>query len=118
MFQPQPTPYAHFASYGAPTSVPEYNFQSPSFAPNLGLDSGGPIIFDNPTFSPVGNNYPTLNANLHTPYNNTMNTPPSDDMAAQQALARQYQPELKVRLKMVEQGRWETYVDTGALSGG
>jgi hypothetical protein len=65
--------------------------------------SGGPIVFDNPIFSPVGAGFapqsslpPNLDFAKHNIYD-TMNAPPSDDMVAQEALARGYQPESKVR---------------------
>jgi hypothetical protein len=96
MFQPQPTPYAAFSSYGpANDQEPDhnaYNFQSAG----LGLRSGGPIVFDTPIFNPVSDFRPPSLSVGQNRYG-TMNTPPSDDMAAQEALARGYQPDLKVR---------------------
>lgn len=96
MFQPQPTPFSPYASsYGVVTDDVGYNFPPAS----LVLDSGGPIVFDNPTFNPVGSQYLPLNinnSNANPIKFNAMETPPEDDMAAQEALARQYQPDLKV----------------------
>lgn len=71
-----------------------------SFQPtNLVVDSGGPNGFGNPTYNPAGSQYlPPLPLNL----NNTSRfgsmdaSPEESDMAAQEALARQYQPDLKV----------------------
>lgn len=74
----------------------DYNFQAATS--NLGLNSGGPITFDEPIFNTVGS-FGSLNQHLNLPqrYNNTMNTPPvADDLDAQEALARDYQPDLKV----------------------
>jgi hypothetical protein len=104
MFQPQPTPYSPFASYGATrqqsSGHDDYQYQS-SHLPQ-GLGSGGPIVFDSPVFSPVAFGalpaLPPLNIN-QARYNSAMDTPPNDDLATQEALARQYQPELKVRKK-------------------
>lgn len=93
MFRPQPSSYAAFASYGAArqhnAGQDDYQFQS-SHLP-IGLASGGPIVFDNPVFAPAG-----FGATQLRP---AMDTPPNDDLVAQEALARQYQPELKVRKK-------------------
>lgn len=100
MFQPQATPFSSFA-YGG--SIPnnnaagDYNFQSATA--NLGLNSGGPITFDEPIFNNVGS-FGNLNQHINLPqrYNNVMDTPPVvDDLATQEALARGYQPDLKVR---------------------
>lgn len=100
MFHPQPTPYPPFASYGGATEQdPErnaYNYQSTG----LGLGSGGPIEFDNPVFSPVAG-YRALPVNLHQNRYGAMTTPPADDLTAQEALARGYQPELKVSVSVV-----------------
>lgn len=97
MFQPQATP---FASYAYTTTIPnnnphgDYNFQAATS--NLGLHSGGPITFDEPIFNTVGSFGQHLN--LPQRYNNTMSTPPvANDLDAQEALAREYQPDLKVR---------------------
>ena len=100
MFQPQATP---FASFAYASSIPnnnshgDYNFQAATS--NLGLNSGGPITFDEPIFNTVGSFGGNLNQHLNLPqrYNNTMTTPPvADDLEAQEALAREYQPDLKV----------------------
>lgn len=100
MFQPQATPFASFAYTSTiPNNNPhgDYNFQTTTS--NLGLNSGGPITFDEPIFNPVGS-FGNLNQQINLPqrYNNTMDTPPvTNDLEAQQALARDYQPDLKVR---------------------
>jgi hypothetical protein len=102
MFQPQATPFSSYA-YAAtiPNNNPhgEYNFQTANS--NLGLSSGGPITFDEPVFSSVGSvgAFGNLSQHLNLPqrYTIAMNTPPvADDLAAQEALARGYQPDLKV----------------------
>jgi hypothetical protein len=106
MFQPQATPFSSFA-YVAP--IPnnnagggEYNFQNA--ATSLGLNSGGPITFDEPIFSSIGvGSFGNLNQhlNLAQRFNSTMDTPPAaDDLAAQEALARAYQVDLKVWTSM------------------
>ncbi|KFY38445.1 hypothetical protein V494_04361 [Pseudogymnoascus sp. VKM F-4513 (FW-928)] len=97
MFQPQATPFASFAYTSTiPNNNPhgDYNFQAATS--NLGLNSGGPITFDEPIFNTVGS-FGNLNQlNLSQRYNNTMNTPPvASDLDAQEALARDYQPDLK-----------------------
>ncbi|KFY08697.1 hypothetical protein V492_05993 [Pseudogymnoascus sp. VKM F-4246] len=97
MFQPQATPFASFAYTSTiPNNNPhgDYNFQAATS--NLGLNSGGPITFDEPIFNTVGS-FGNLNQlNLPQRYNNTMNTPPvASDLDAQEALARDYQPDLK-----------------------
>jgi hypothetical protein len=109
MFQPQPTPYSAFASYGAKRQHSfghnEYQYQSP-----LGL-GGGPIVFDSPVFSQVGFGaipaIPSLTTN-QARYNGAMDTPSNDDLAAQEVLARQYQPELKVR--ETREGAFDEYI--------
>ncbi|KFZ02943.1 hypothetical protein V501_09444 [Pseudogymnoascus sp. VKM F-4519 (FW-2642)] len=99
MFQPQATPFASFAyTSSIPNNNPhgDYNFQAATS--NLGLNSGGPITFDEPIFNTVGSFGDNLNQHLNLPqrYNNTMTTPPvADDLEAQEALAREYQPDLK-----------------------
>ena len=101
MFRPQATPFSS-SSFAYAATIPnnnphgEYNFQAATS--NLGLNSGGPITFDEPIFSSVGS-FGNLNQHLNLPqrYNTTMNTAPvADDLATQEALARGYQPDLKV----------------------
>lgn len=103
MFQPQPTPYSSFASYGAANaqeSDPEqdqqgvsgYNYQQAG----LEIASGGPIVFDNPVFNPVPG-FGSLPLNVNQNRYTAMNTLPPDDLEAQEALARSYQPDQKVR---------------------
>ena len=91
MFQLQATPFASFAYTTAiPNNNPhgDYNFQAATS--NLGLNNGEPVLN---TVGSFGN----LNQHLPQRYNNTMNTPPvADDLDAQEALARGYQPDLKV----------------------
>jgi len=107
MFQPQATPFSSFV-YGASiqnnnnAGGAEYNFHGAVANANLGLNSGGPITFDEPIFSNLGiiGSFGNLNQHLNLPQrfnNTTMNAPPvADDLATQEALARGYQPELKV----------------------
>lgn len=99
MFQPQATPST---SYAYTTTIPnnnphgDYNFQASTS--NVESNSGGSITFDEPifnTFSSFGN----LNQHLNLPqrYNNTIHTQPvADNLDAQEALARDYPPDLKV----------------------
>lgn len=105
MFQPQPTPFSPFASYGAQNGQGQDQDQNTYYSQTSGLRglSGGPIVFDNPTFSPVGAGFapqsslpPNLDFPKHDLYG-AMDAPPSDDLATQEALARGYQPESKVR---------------------
>jgi hypothetical protein len=99
MFQSQATP---FASYDYTTTIPnnnshgDYNFQASTS--DVGLNSGGSITFDEALFNSVGT-FGNLNQHLNLPqrYNNTLHTPPvADDLDAQEALARDYPPDLKV----------------------
>jgi len=100
MFQPQPTPYSPFASYGGATSQDQEQNTFTSYQPpGLGPLSGGPLEFDNPVFSPVAS-YPALPLNLHQSRYGAMAAPTTDDLAAQETLARGYQPELKVRAQL------------------
>lgn len=115
MFRPQATPYSSFA-YGAPpppTNNPnnisnhggsDYNnFQHPaSDQIRLSAHGGGPITFDQPIFSNVGvgsyGNLTQQHLNLPQRFANVaMETPAvgPDDLAAQEALARGYEPDLK-----------------------
>jgi ubiquitin thioesterase protein OTUB1 len=101
MFQPQPTPYSPFLSYGA---VPDFHSFQPSSTARSGLavDSGGPIIFRDPIFSPINPNANANNAGASN-YNNS-NLGPQFKMAAngindleqQEELARNFQPDLQV----------------------
>jgi hypothetical protein len=96
MFQPQPTPYAPFSPYGAQNEQDHagqtsYNYQSTA---GLGALSGGPIVFDNPVFSPIGS-FRALNIRPGQ-YSDAMATPPND-LEAQESLARSYQPDIDVR---------------------
>lgn len=97
MFQRQPAPYTPFSSYGGATDQDQeqsaYNYQSSG----LGLGSGGPIEFDNPVFSPISS-YRALPLNPQHNRYGAMAAQPSDDLAAQEALARSYQPELTVSI--------------------
>ncbi len=99
MFQPQPTPFSPFLSYGGATDQDQeqsaYNYQSSG----LGLGSGGSIEFDNPVFSPVSN-YRALQLNPQHNRYGTMNAPLNDDLEAQEALARNYQPESTVNISV------------------
>lgn len=113
MFQPQPTPLSPFASssptggiYGsgsdASTSI---SFNYP-LLPDLGLDSGAlfpAYNHHNPTFRPqpvpgnnvnVNNNSSSYNRLRRT--SNMANLSDGDDLAAQEAAAGQYRPELTV----------------------
>jgi hypothetical protein len=97
MFQPQATPFNPFSSYGGATDQDQeqsaYNYPTPG----LGIGSGGPIEFDPPVFSPIAS-YRPLPLNVQPNRYGAMASPPSDDLAAQEALARGYQPEMKVRI--------------------
>jgi hypothetical protein len=100
MFQPKATPYSPFASYGGATGQDQEQNSFISYhPPGLGPLSGGPIEFDNPVFSPVAS-YPALPLSNPQSRYSTMATQPTNDLAAQETLARAYQPELKVCARM------------------
>jgi hypothetical protein len=103
MFQPQPTPYSPFSSYGA---VPDFHSFQPSATGRSALvvDSGGPTIFRDPIFSPV-NVHGNANANNvgASNFNNThlgsqfkMAANGINDLEQQEELARSFQPDLQV----------------------
>jgi len=96
MFQPQPTPYLPFSSYGVASPIPDFS----GFQPTAGLvvGTGGPTVFRDPIFSPPASN------NFNNNNNNNNNNPPhnytkmgASDLDAQEALARDFQPALEVR---------------------
>jgi hypothetical protein len=98
MFQPQPTPFAPFASYGigpSLSSIPDF----PAFQPvggELIVDSGGPTLFRDPIFGPIN---PSANADVSggaLAFGGTYNKMAADDLDAQEALAREFQPSLEV----------------------
>lgn len=99
MFQPQPTPYSSFSSYGVASALPDF----PSFQPVASLvvdsgSSGGPPVFRDPIFSPVASSVTadrTLNFHAH---NNSTGQykMAAADLEAQEALARNFQPALEV----------------------
>ncbi|KAE8440836.1 hypothetical protein EG329_006398 [Mollisiaceae sp. DMI_Dod_QoI] len=99
MFQPQPTPYSPFTPYGLTSPIPEF----PGFQPAAGVvvvDSSGPTVFRDPIFSPVASN--NINAGGALSFNNHNNSQAaprlkmaSNDMEAQEALARDFQPALE-----------------------
>jgi len=113
MFQPQPTPYSPFPSYGAATGQDQGQNTFTSYQPHgLGSLSGGPIEFDNPIFSPVAS-YPALPVNIHQNRYSAMAAPTTDDLTTQETLARGYQPELKVGARQQPGHEYNAYVDLG-----
>lgn len=100
MFQPQPTPYSPFASYGAAPPISDF---APFHAPSgLVVDSGGPTVFRDPIFSPAAapNTHPAPNRLSFQHHPNSSAHPgrmASHDMEQQEALARDFQPALQVR---------------------
>jgi hypothetical protein len=99
MFQPQPTPYSSFSSYGVASALPDF----PSFQPaaslvvDSGSSGGGPPVFRDPIFSPVASSVTadrTLNFHAH---NNSTGQykMAAADLEAQEALARNFQPALE-----------------------
>lgn len=90
MFQPQPTPYLPFASFGVTAPISEFAFQ-----PSAGLvvDNSGPTVFRDPLFSPIASNF-SNNSNNNNPH--LYQKMESNDFAAQEALARDFQPALEV----------------------
>jgi hypothetical protein len=96
MFQPQATPFA-FNTYGVGLSSPVADFPATTFQPTSVTDSGGPTLFRDPIFNQYDNN------NNHHHNNSNNNSRPRykmdngmSDMAAQEALAREFQPPLEV----------------------
>lgn len=125
MFQPQPTPYSTYASYGihiANAEVPEYAFQ-PTPLGQFGTGhagagagtgaGGGPTttadIFASPIFHNPNPLIPTNNPN-HLSYNSIphnhhhhpnhrnikMESQHPNDLAAQEAAAREFKPQQEV----------------------
>jgi len=103
MFQPQPTPYSPFSAYGInspPSTFPGFQSQ-PS---GLVVDSGGPAVFRDPVFTPAANvnagrlNFANNN-NLTRPYK--MEGAGTNDLEVQEALARDFRPDLQVRRQHV-----------------
>lgn len=99
MFQPQPTPYSPFASYGVGVGDSIVDF--PAFQNTVAgsvLDSGGPTVFRDPIFSPISANANTTRGPLN--YNtNTLRQQykmAGSDMEAQEEAARHFKPELQV----------------------
>ena len=98
MFQPQPTPYSSFSSYGVGNSIVDFR----TFPQNL--DSNGPTLIQNPVFSPVNHNDDAtsrapLNYNSDTlgrqrRYKMASDVP--NDMERQEAGARDWQPSTEV----------------------
>jgi hypothetical protein len=99
MFQPQPTPYSSFSSYGVASALPDF----PSFQPAAGLvvnggSSGGPPVFRDPIFSPVASSVAAdRNLNIHA-HSNSMGgyKMAASEIEEQEALARDFQPALEV----------------------
>lgn len=94
MFQPQATQYSPFASYGMTAPIGEF----PSFPP-ANLDNGGPTVFrDPPIFASTSSgNFTTNNVNYNLPVQTKMaNHGMSNEIEAQEALARDFQPALEV----------------------
>ncbi|KAI1408266.1 cysteine proteinase [Hypoxylon sp. FL1857] len=122
MFQPQPTPYSPYASYGihiANAEVPEYAFQPTPLAQfgagHAGgagagaVASGRPTaadVFTSPIFQTPNSLIAPANNPGHLPYNNTNPIPHSHhharrnikmesqhDLAQQEAAAREFKPQ-------------------------
>jgi hypothetical protein len=99
MFQPQPTPYSPFSSYGIAPPIPEFPpFQSAS---GLVVDSGGGAVFRGGVFSPVATNNRSAPGRLSFSAQQNNSAPQykmagNNDMEAQEALAREFQPALEV----------------------
>jgi hypothetical protein len=100
MFQPQPTLYSPFSSYGA---APDFSlFQPSQSGRSWSVDSAGPTIVRNPIFTPINAN--TLVNNPAASNYNINSSAPHFKMAAnsvndleqQEELARSFQPDLQV----------------------
>ena len=106
MFQPQPTPFA-FAAYGVREDIPDYSYheQAPPLGsgPSVG-GASGPLIFTTPAFSNSGLSSGSSSlfdtSNQHSPHSAVKMEPNTqDDLAAQEAAAREYRPKLQVSEK-------------------
>jgi ubiquitin thioesterase protein OTUB1 len=98
MFQPQPTPYSPFSSYGV---VPDFHSFQASHTGRSALvaDSGGPTIIRNPIFTPVNANNPVAlnyNSSSLAPQFKMATNGIVHDLEQQEELARNFQPELQV----------------------
>jgi hypothetical protein len=96
MFQPQPTPFSPFASYGVGSSIPTFAGFQPAVG-ELVVDSGGPTLFRNPIFSPVNPNANASTNGAGLRFNANYGKM-ENDLEAQEALAREFQPSLEVCL--------------------
>jgi hypothetical protein len=97
MFQPQATPFS-FNAYGVGLSAPGSEYPA-AFQPSSSVtDNGGPTLFRDPIFT----THYDQNPNNHHHHNNharqryTMAGHGMNDMDAQEALAREFQPPLEV----------------------
>jgi ubiquitin thioesterase protein OTUB1 len=103
MFRPQATPYSPFSSYGVGAPIADFPGFQPAGGGQLVVDSGGPTLLRDPVFSPVASstNNPGQPLNFTTTHsnNNTLQRfkMSGGDMETQEALAREYQPQLEVR---------------------
>lgn len=111
MFQPQPTPYSPFASYGVGSSIIGFRPFAPSGV-EVGdsvqgvVDSGGPTVFRDPIFTPVGTTTTTTNGTANAsasslnynsnPLGQRFHKMERNDIEEQEALAREFQPSLEV----------------------
>ena len=98
MFQPQPTPYSPFSSYGVAPPIADFPpFQAAS---GLVVDSGGPTVFRDTIFSPVATNNHNAAARLSFAAHPNSSAHPykmaNNDLEQQEALARDFQPALEV----------------------
>ena len=104
MFQPQATPYSPFASYGVGNILDFPGFQQPHPQPSAGPSivhshsrSGGPTVFRDPVFGPVNNSH-TSGIALNFNHNTLQYKMAGNDLEEQEALARNFQPDLQVCL--------------------
>jgi ubiquitin thioesterase protein OTUB1 len=97
MFQPQPTPYSPFSSYGVAPPIADFPpFQAAS---GLVVDSGGPTVFRDTIFSPVATNPNAARGLSFSTHQNSSAHPykmANNDLEQQEALARDFQPALEV----------------------
>jgi hypothetical protein len=108
MFQPQPTPYASSFSYGVPGSgseLADFSFPPTSLISPSGSSS---LLYTSSSahFSPLAHSASPTGTNPHTHSSfedstvkmETTDTTAQDELAAQEAAARDYQPDLEVCL--------------------
>lgn len=97
MFQPHPTPYPPFPSYGVVGSAPGVAADSIyQHNPDSSVvDNSGPIVFRDPVLRSSGQPT-TFHALSQPPQLKMEGAHAADDLERQEAMAREYKPDLEV----------------------